>query len=229
LRLVIAGARPWNRRAFEAWVGRCGHDAMFIGAPAELDVDRLHTFQPDYVFFVHWSWRIPSAVFEPFECIGFHMTDLPFGRGGSPLQNLIALGIKETRLSAFRIGAEMDAGPIYLKRPLQLAGSAEQVFERASALAFDMIDEIVLHRVVPTPQVGAPVLFERRTPAQSRIDAASTLEQLYDFIRMLDAEGYPAAFMEHGEFRLEFTGADLQGEALTARVRITRPGDGKAT
>ena len=42
------------------------------------------------------------------------MTDLPFGRGGSPLQNLIVRGYKETMLSAIKCVGEVDAGPIYI-------------------------------------------------------------------------------------------------------------------
>jgi methionyl-tRNA formyltransferase len=61
--------------------------------PGDLAVEMLAALDPRYVFFPHWSHRIDSAIFERFECVIFHMTDLPFGRGGSPLQNLIARGI----------------------------------------------------------------------------------------------------------------------------------------
>lgn len=227
MRLVIAGARPWNRRSFESWPGAARHETIFIRAPDELVPDRLASFAPDYVFFVHWSWRIPAAVYERFECIGFHMTDLPFGRGGSPLQNLIVRGVRQTRLSAFRIASEMDAGAIYSKRPLRLDGSAQQIFQRASDLAFEMVDDILERRPVPVPQQGDVVLFDRRTPAESRIEGASSLDELYDFIRMLDAEGYPPAFLDLGEFRVELTNAAREGDALTARARIVRIADGK--
>jgi methionyl-tRNA formyltransferase len=44
------------------------------------------------------------------------MTDLPFGRGGSPLQNLISRKIYNTKLSAIRVVKELDAGPVFLKK-----------------------------------------------------------------------------------------------------------------
>jgi len=37
-------------------------------------------------------WIILKEIFENYEIILFHMTDLPYGRGGSPLQNLIVRG-----------------------------------------------------------------------------------------------------------------------------------------
>ena len=61
------------------------------------------------------------------------MTDVPFGRGGSPLQNLISRGIYETKISAFRCVAEMDAGPVYPKRPFSLAEGRQASSSRARA------------------------------------------------------------------------------------------------
>ena len=46
------------------------------------------------------------------------MTDLPYGRGGSPLQNLIARGFLETKISAILVEKQLDAGPVYLKMEL---------------------------------------------------------------------------------------------------------------
>ena len=43
------------------------------------------------------------------------MTDLPFGRGGSPLQNLIVRGFEETMTSAIKVTKGIDTGDIYLK------------------------------------------------------------------------------------------------------------------
>lgn len=218
--IVVAGSRPWNRATFERWPRRS--EAHFIGSRPELRADLLARLEPRFVFFVHWSWRIPAEIYDTYECIGFHMTDLPFGRGGSPLQNLIERGIRETQLSAFRVGAEMDAGDIYLKRPLSLDGRAQAIFERASDLAFEMIDQIVDTRPVPVPQVGEVVAFERRTPAQSRVPELPTEAALYDFIRMLDADGYPRAFIEASGFRFELSDAELDHNGLRATVRMRR-------
>ncbi|MCH8243197.1 MAG: PIG-L family deacetylase [Planctomycetes bacterium] len=55
----------------------------------------------------------------------------------------------------------------------------------------------------------------------NRIDA------LYDHIRMLDAETYPKAFLDHGEFRLEFSHAEMSGDELKARVVIRRRDGGQ--
>lgn len=66
---------------------------------------------------------VPEAVLIAAECVCFHMTDVPYGRGGSPLQNLIVRKHKKTKLTALKMTEEIDAGPVYCKRELSLDGS----------------------------------------------------------------------------------------------------------
>lgn len=199
---------------------RTGCQFELISDPHELTAERLAAVNPRYVFFPHWSHRIDAGVFKEFECVIFHMTDLPYGRGGSPLQNLIARGISETKISALRCVEEMDAGPIYLKRPLSLYGSAEEIFLRASKVIEEMIVEILNKQPDPVPQVGEPTLFKRRKPEQGNLVGATTLDEVFDLIRMLDAEGYPPAFLEVGPFKLEFTRASRKTNQVISDVRI---------
>jgi methionyl-tRNA formyltransferase len=187
----------------------------------ELTIDGLRTISPELVFFPHWSWRIPRGIHEAFECVVFHMTDVPYGRGGSPLQNLIMAGQEQTKLSALRCVEEMDAGPVYLKCNLSTLGTAEEVLARAARLMESMILELVRHRPQPTLQVGEVVHFNRRRPEQGDIGHAGSLAEAHDMIRMLDADGYPNAFVEVGGLRLEFTRASLRADHIQADVRIT--------
>jgi methionyl-tRNA formyltransferase len=220
-RYVVAAVHPWNRRIFQEWVRAVPGEWHFIGERAELTTERLEALDPAFVFFLHWSWKVPEALLERFTCVNFHMTDLPYGRGGSPLQNLIVRGHRETVLTAIRMTEEMDAGPVYAKRTLSLEGTAQEVYERASRLALEVAGQLAAHPVEPVPQEGEPVLFQRRTPAQSALPEGLSPQAAYDFIRMLDAEGYPRAFLRHGGLRLTLSGARLEAGALTAQVCIT--------
>ena len=175
-----------------------------------------------YAFFPHWSFIVPEHIIERIECVCFHMTDLPYGRGGSPLQNLILRGFQQTKLSALKMTKELDAGPIYMKRDLDLSGSAREIYRRATEIALDMMEDIITREPQPVPQQGQPTFFKRRKPAQSVLPHSGTLKQLYDFIRMLDAPGYPHAFVEHGAFRLEFTDAEWRENEIVAKVTIRK-------
>lgn len=199
-----------------------GKKVVRIREKDELTPARLESAGADLVFFPHWSWIIPESVYSRFECVIFHMADVPYGRGGSPLQNLIIRGHEETRLSALRAGKELDAGPVYMKRPLPLDGSAEQILRRVASLAATMIVEIVQQRPTPVPQQGEPVVFKRRRPEDGNLSATKDLRGAYDYIRMLDADGYPPAFVDVGPLRLEFRHAKVEGDTVKASVQIRK-------
>ena len=82
---------------------------------------------------------------------------------------------------------------------------------------------IVRESPAATPQQGEPVLFSRRKPAQSNLANCSPgdLDACYNQIRMLDAEGYPHAFMEINGIRLEFRRVSRRSDGLHTDVRIT--------
>ena len=222
---LVATVRRWNVEAFARRVLDLPGRWALVTDPAALDADLVRSLKPRYIFFPHWSWTVPDDVLAAAECVCFHMTDVPYGRGGSPLQNLIARGHGETKLSALRMVPELDAGPVYMKRDLSLEGAAHEIFERCARLTFDMIEEIVAGQLEPVPQSGTPVTFARRRPEESRLPQSGSPQAVYDHIRMLDAEGYPRAFLDYGDFRLEFRDARLDGERIEARATF-RPAKG---
>jgi methionyl-tRNA formyltransferase len=195
-----------------------------ITDPADLSAAKVQALKPRYIFFPHWSWIVPSTILHTVECVCFHMTDVPYGRGGSPLQNLIVRGHSQTMLTALKMTEELDAGPVYLKRPLSLAGTAQEIFVRASKLAFDMIEEIVKTEPKTEPQVGKPVVFERRTAVQSQLPSGESIENLYDHIRMLDAETYDHAFVENDFYHIELHDAKISGNTVTATAVLRLKG-----
>jgi methionyl-tRNA formyltransferase len=220
-RCVIACSKVWLPSIAADVTTRTGWECSLITRPEDIAVEALLLIDPEIVCFPHWSWRIPAEVHRRWECIVFHMTDVPYGRGGSPLQNLIVRGHRDTRISALRCVEEMDAGPVYLKRALSLQGSAQDIYVQASTIIREMIVEILTHRPTPVAQAGEPVTFSRRTPEQGDIKALRTVEEVYNYIRMLDADGYPRAFLETPHLRIEFNRASLRGGHIAAEVTIT--------
>lgn len=217
---VVAAVKAWNISAFARHVGSYPGKWMLVSDPKSLDGELLRSWAPRYIFFPHWSWRVPDEILAATECVCFHMADVPYGRGGSPLQNLIARGHTETKVAALRMVPDLDAGPVYMKRPLRLEGAAHEIFARSAEVVYDMIGEIVATEPVPVPQEGEPVMFSRRTPAQSELPESASLAELYDHVRMLDAEGYPPAFVDYGNFRILFHDARLDGNTLGVRAEI---------
>ena len=223
-RYLVAGRYAWDRAAYKK-ICKLSGQWHYTQYPFMMTRENLAKINPKYIFLLHWSKIIPNEVFNKYICVGFHMTDLPYGRGGTPLQNLILRGYTATKLTAFRITSKLDAGPIYLKENLSLRGTAHQIYARASLLAVTMIKQMIANKVSPRAQDGPVVHFNRRKVLDSRIGYQPSLRRLYDFIRMLDAPGYPNAYLLNHEYqpvyRFEFTGAKLKRASVEAKVKIT--------
>jgi methionyl-tRNA formyltransferase len=109
-----------------------------------------------------------------------------------------------------------------MKRPLSLTGTAEEILLRATLLTEGMIEHIFSERPEPIEQTGEITEFKRRLPEDGNLASLDDLETLFDYIRMLDADGYPPAFIETDCFRLEFNRATENPNDIVAEVKITR-------
>jgi methionyl-tRNA formyltransferase len=220
---ILLSEKQWHKPLFQSLKERVNAEWKLIDNKEEFTPETLTAFNPDRIFIPHWSYIIPKQIYEKYNCVVFHMTDLPYGRGGSPLQNLIERGHTETKISAIRVEKVVDAGPIYLKRSLSLEGTAQEIFLRSVDIIFEMIVHMHSHLEKPVPQSGDPVVFKRRTPEQSNLTDIKDVQKLYDHIRMLDCDGYPQAFLETEHFRFEFSkAAIIDQQTLSADVRITK-------
>jgi methionyl-tRNA formyltransferase len=219
---VLLTEKQWHRDLFSQLEKRANENWHLIDSKEKFTQGELTKIRPSKIFIPHWSYIIPSEIYDTYECVVFHMTDLPFGRGGSPLQNLIVRGHKSTKLSALKVEKGIDAGGIYLKRELSLEGSATEIFLRTVPLIGEMIEEIIKNDLQPKPQEGDVVAFKRRTPEESNISTIDDPDRLYDHIRMLDAETYPRAFLDAEGWKFEFFNAQKKDNEIIANVRIIK-------
>lgn len=222
-RYIILSEKSWHKNLLDALKKAFYNDSLLlIDSKNDFNLVNLKELNPSKIFIPHWSYIIPREIYESYECIVFHMTDLPFGRGGSPLQNLISRGYKTTKISAIKVEQGLDTGDVYLKRTLGLEGTASEIFQRSTYIIEEMIIDIIKNKIQSVPQVGEIVEFKRRKPADSDLVDLSDLEKVYDYIRMLDCEGYPHAFIDTPHLKFEFINAnfDTNEEIITANVRI---------
>ena len=224
--IVIATIKEWNIENYFKLKEKYGHEFNFhlISNSEALTEEFIQKINPNYIFFLHWSWIIPKNIYNNFNCVLFHMTDLPYGRGGSPLQNLIMNKVYKTKISAIKVSENIDSGDIYLKESLDIStGSAQDIFKRSSQITFEkMIPEFLSSKLSAKEQSGEIVTFKRRTPEQSSIKTVKdlSLTSLYDFIRMLDGEGYPKAYIEIENIKIEFSQADKTDTQLRGKFEV---------
>ncbi len=218
---IVASIKKWHIDEFEKIKAKVPGNWFLLNESSDLTIDYLNKINPQYIFFPHWSEKVSEEIINNYECICFHETDLPFGRGGSPIQNLINKGFDKTKISALKMTNEIDAGPIYLKKTLSLHGLAEEIYIRSAKTVFEMIETIIEKNLSPIQQMGSPSYFKRRKPDQSVIPKEiSNLKELFDFIRMLDAEGYPSAKIIYNNFSIEFTRPAHRTDRIESNVVI---------
>lgn len=131
-----------------------------------------------------------------------HESDLPRGRGFSPLSWQILNGESEIAVCLLEAVAEVDAGPVIYRDRVEFAGHE---------LIDDMRDTIgditmrLCRRFLaePTPvageaQKGTPTVFARRRPTDSRLDPEKSIVDQFELLRIVDNNKYPAWFDYRG-------------------------------
>ena len=159
---------------------------------------------------------------EQFNCIVFHTSPFPYGRGGSPIQNLILEGFKATPVCAVKMTDELDAGPIYASSDVSLAGTLNSIFSRINDAVNDLIIEIIDNDPLPSDQLGEPHVFKRLTSVENEIPQGLKLEEIYDRIRMVDHADYPNAFIIYGDIKIELSKARLIKDSMEVKCMIKK-------
>ena len=196
----------------------------FLSNNKKLDVKYLKRINPFLIFFPHWNFLVDKKIVEKFNCIGFHATPLPYGRGGSPIQNMIIRGYKKSKLCAFKLTKKLDNGPIYLKKNFLLTGSGDDIFNRIYYLIFNMMYKLEKNIPKPQKQIGKVFYFKRRKLKQGNLLKVNSVKEAYNLIRMLDISqvNYPKAFIEGEKINIKFKNANMKRGKIEAIAEISR-------
>jgi len=220
MNVIIADSKGWFQRRFKQGDYE-NVTVTFISSSDSLTLDYLKNIKPEFIFFVHWNSIVSAAIHEKYKCIVFHVAPLPYGRGGSPIQNLIIRGFKSAPVCALKMTDKLDAGPIYLREEISLAGQLSDIFGRIYTVSFKMIGEILQSPYLePIDQVGEPLIFTRLRPEDNNIDFSKGLDYVFDQIRMVDGFDYPKAFIRRGGFKINFSNVSKKGDIIYANALI---------
>lgn len=216
---VVASSKDWftehpKSREYEDL------NIIEIKSKADLTVELLEKINPRYIFFPHWNWKVDSEIFERYECVAFHTAPLPFGRGGSPIQNLILRNVEKSPVCALRMTEILDGGPIYDFIEVTLDGTITEIFAKIAVCVEKLIIKICKENIEPQEQKGDIIIFNRLTYADNELRSEYTIKQLYDRIRMVDGLDYQRAYINFGKNKIEFTEAHLDKNCLIAKIKI---------
>ncbi len=218
--IIFGAQRSFMAAAFQHVSGML--PTVLIRRPEDLTMSLLLRVKPTWVFLPDWSWIVPDNLLARSQFVGFHASELPDYRGGSPLQHQILDGMTETMLTCFRMERGLDAGNILCRKHLSLAGTVGDIWKRIATMVPFMIAQVLDGTCDETAQPCGGFSRKRRTPDDSRIPdyTGMSLRRLYDWMRALD-DPYPNAFTVQGTKRLTFSRPTFDGTKLTAQVEIT--------
>lgn len=161
----------------------------------------------DILFLISCAQIIPKKDRDRYQhTLVIHASDLPKGRGWSPLVWTLLAG--ETEVTVCLLNAEdaVDTGDIWARRKLSIPKTA--LHDEINQILFDaeiaLMDEALAlilgqHRPVPQPD-GPTSYFPKRTPQDSQINPEEqTVAEIFDLLRLADPVRYPVYFDLHGE------------------------------
>lgn len=167
------------------------------------------------LLFYGWSWMVPKEIIDKHICICLHPSPLPKYRGGSPIQNQVLAGEKNSAVTLFRMTDGLDDGPIYKQENFSLSGYLDDILQKirrnGTYLTLSLIRDYKQNKLTFVEQNHSEATFcKRRKPEESEVFLTDSEETIYRKVRCMQPP-YPKAFIRlaSGE-KLYLTKVSLQ-------------------
>lgn len=130
--------------------------------------------------------------------IVIHASDLPKGKGFSPLQWQILEGKNEIVVTLFEAAKEVDAGPFYLKDKIFFTGNElyPELREKLGQKIIEMAIKFIINKenLTPQEQVGEETFYRKRTEKDDEIDPYKSIAEQFDHFRIANNDENPLWF-----------------------------------
>ena len=83
--ILASKETPYSVTLFNNIVGNRKHESWLFVNNKDTLVSVIKQNTIDKIFFLHWSYIVPKAIYDTYECINIHTSNLPDGKGGSPM------------------------------------------------------------------------------------------------------------------------------------------------
>ena len=130
-----------------------------------------------------------------------HESDLPKGKGWSPVTWQILEGKSRIPITLFEAAKAVDSGRIYGQDFIELNGSEllPEIKEQQGIKTIDLILKFFKNLPIEgREQKGQDTFYKRRTPKDSELDVYKNIYDQFDILRISDNERYPAYFLLNG-------------------------------
>ena len=170
----------------------------------------------DFCFCLSFGKVVPQEVRKRYlHTLVVHGSDLPEGKGWSPLSWQILEGKNCIPVTLLEAAQRIDSGVIYSQRWIEYRGD-ELIGELRGVLAnaeLDLcrrfVDKYPKSAERATKQSGKESFYLRRRPSDSQLDPNSSIAEQMNLLRIVDNDRYPAFFeLRDNQYRIEINKID---------------------
>ena len=166
-----------------------------------------HDISKDVVVFIlSYSKIIPKTIIDTCQhALVVHESDLPKGKGWSPLTWQILEGKNEIPITLFEAEEGVDSGVIYLQDKIgftgnELVGDLRQAQSHYTFLLckrfLENYEEVLKNKRM---QYGKESFYPKRNITDSKLNPYKTIVEQFNLLRVVDNEKYPAYFEFSGK------------------------------
>lgn len=152
----------------------------------------------DYVFVLGYTKILPKIFIERNKLvIVIHESNLPKGKGFSPLQWQILQNKNIIKVNLIKLEPKVDSGDIILTGDLKLNGSElyDEIREKQSEVTFQLIEKFLNKKIIQyKKQKGKETFFRKRNADDSKLDINQSLKKSFKLLRICNNEEWPAFF-----------------------------------
>ncbi|MDE3742217.1 formyltransferase family protein [Maribacter polysaccharolyticus] len=132
-----------------------------------------------------------------------HESDLPKGKGWSPLTWQILEGKNKIPITLFEAAVAVDAGKIYLQDYIELVGHEllTEIKHQQGLKTIELIIKFIRNktRISGKSQKGVSTYYTKRGPNDSALDIHKSIDEQFNLLRIVDNDRYPAFFEKNGQ------------------------------
>jgi len=195
--LVLSDVKSWINPTVELlmshWEGS-GHEIFWAHEIKDAPV-------ADFCFCLSFSKILPKEVRDHFRhTLVVHASDLPSGKGWSPLTWQILEGKNRIPVTLFEAQDSIDSGPIYAQRIISFVGYEliDSLRKKLANATYELCSWFVSTYPLSADQAknqnGTESFYPRRGPEDSRLDVNKTIAEQFNLFRVVDNQSYPAFF-----------------------------------
>jgi methionyl-tRNA formyltransferase len=199
LTILVNNPEGWVQPLAKGFVERLSRSYLARYVERTADVP-----EGDVAFFLGCSRIVPVEILRRNRLsLVIHGSDLPRGRGFSPIPWQVLEGQNRIPVVLFEAEEDLDSGPIYFRDAIELDGT--ELLDEIHKKTWDKIEVLITRfletygTVSPVPQVGQPSFYPRRSRDDDELDPDQTLAAQFDHLRIVDNDRYPAWFTFRGQ------------------------------